>query len=129
MRCEAVRQIASGWKQEPGILELLKQWVVSNESESVRCEAVRQIASGWKQEPGIFEILYDNTLNDPFKRRYDFETNPRQIALEAIVKQYLYHPQTLPLLQDRAENDPDEQLQKWAKKKLQQYTIEPTKRY
>ena len=95
----------------------------------MRREAVRQLATGWKQEPGILEILYDNTLNDPFKREYGFETNPRQIALEAIVKQYLEHPQTLPLLQDRAENDPDEQLQKWAKKKLQQYTIEHRKKY
>ena len=127
VRREAVRQIVSGWKHEPGILELLKQWAVSDESHYVRIEAVRQIATDWKQEPGIFEILYDNTLNDPFKREYDFESNPRQIALEAIVKQYQDHPQTLPLLQDRAENDPDEQLQKWAKKKLQQYTIEPRK--
>ena len=102
---------------------------MSDESKYVRGEAVKQIASDWKQEPGVFEILYDNTLNDPFKRKADFETNPRQIALEAIVKQYPDHPQTLPLLQDRAENDPDEQLQKWAKKKLQQYIIEPTKRY
>ena len=129
VRSEAVRQIASGWKQEPGILELLKQRVVSDEDWNVRREAVRQIATVWKQEPGIFEILYDQTLNDPFKREYDFESNPRQIALEAIVKQYLDYPQTLPLLQDRAENDLDEQLQKWAKKKLQQYTTEPSKRY
>ena len=102
---------------------------MSDESEDVRREAVKQMATGWKQEPGIFEILYDNTLNDPFKRKHNFETNPRQIALEAIVKQYPDHPQTLPLLQDRAENDPDEQLQKWAKRKLQQYTTEPSKRY
>ena len=129
MRGEVVRQIASGWKQEPGILELLKQWIESDESEYVRIEAVREIATGWKQEPGIFEILYDTTLNDSFKREYDFVSNPRQIALEVIVKQYLDYPQTLPVLKDRAENDPDEQLQKWAKKKLQQYTIEPRKKY
>jgi predicted NACHT family NTPase len=128
VRREAVEQIATGWKQEPGILDLLKQWVESDDSWIVRCEAVEQIATGWKQEPGVFEILHDNTLNDPFKRQHDFETNPRQIALEAIVKQYLDHPQTLPLLQDRAENDPDEKLQKWAKKKLQQYIIEPRKK-
>ena len=104
---------------------------MSDESKYVRCEAVRQIATGWKQEPGIFELLYDNALNDPFKREHEWQDNPRQIALEAIVKQYPDHPQTLPLLQDRAENEPDELLQEWAKKKLQQYTntIEPRKRY
>ena len=129
VRREIVRQIASGWKYEPGILELLKQRVAFDESWEVRCEAVRQIASGWKQEPGTFEIFYDNALNDPFEREDKWQDNPRQIALAAIVKQYLDHPQTLPLLKDRAENDPDEQLQKWAKKKLQQYTTEPSKRY
>ena len=127
MRREALQQIATGWKQEPGILDLLKQRVVFDESWEVRREAVRQIVTGWKQKPGTFEIFYDNALNDPFERKYEFQDNPRQIALEAIVKQYLDHPQALPLLKDRAENDPDEQLQEWAKKKLQQYTIEPRK--
>ena len=122
MRTEAVGQIATGWKHEPGILELLKQWVVSDESWFVRREALRQIATGWKHEPGTFEIFYDNALNDPFERKDKYETNPRQTALEAIVKQYPDHPQTLPLLQDRAENDPDKKLQIWAKRKLQQYT-------
>ena len=46
VRGEVVRQIASGWKHEPGILELLKQWVLSDKSEDVRTEAVRQIATG-----------------------------------------------------------------------------------
>ncbi|MDE5085695.1 MAG: HEAT repeat domain-containing protein, partial [Trichodesmium sp. St16_bin2-tuft] len=96
VRGEVVRQIATGWKQEPGILELLKQWLVSNESELVRGQVVRQIATGWKQEPGTFEIFYDNALNDPFERKYKLQKNPRQIALEVIVKQYLDYPQTLP---------------------------------
>ena len=119
VRGEAVRQIATGWKNEPGILELLKQRVVSDESWNVRREAVRQIATGWKNEPGILELFYRIVLNDPFQRENRYQDNPRQTALEAIVKQYPNHPQTLPLLQDRAENDPDEQLREWAKKKLQ----------
>ncbi|MCH2047675.1 MAG: HEAT repeat domain-containing protein, partial [Trichodesmium sp. ALOHA_ZT_67] len=121
VRTEALRQIATGWKHEPGILELLKQRVLSDESWRVRTEAVGQIATGWKHEPGTFEIFYDNALNDPFERIHEIQDNPRQTALEAIVKQYPDHPQTIPLLQDRAENDSDEQLQIWAKKILQQY--------
>lgn len=31
-----------------------------------------------------------------------------------------HHPQTLPLLRDRAENDPDEQVREFAKKKLEE---------
>ncbi len=85
----------------------------------MRREAVRQIATGWKDKPGIFELLHDTALNDSFQREYKYQDNPRQIALEEIIEQYPDHPQTLPLLQDRAANDPDEQLQEWAKKKLQ----------
>ncbi|GGA55857.1 HEAT repeat domain-containing protein [Okeania sp. KiyG1] len=120
VRREALRQIASGWKDEPGILELLKQWVEFDDNSDVRREALQQIASGWKNESGIFELFYHTALNDSFQRENDFQDNPRQTALEAIVKHYPDNPQTLPLLQDRAENDPDEQLREWAKKKLQQ---------
>ena len=119
VREEAVRQIATGWKHEPGIFELLKQRVVSDDSEDVRREAVRQIATGWKHEPGIFEFLCHIAVNDTFQREKYWKQNPRQIALKGILEQYPYHPETLPLLQDRAANDPDEQLREWAKKKLQ----------
>ncbi|MDJ0518325.1 MAG: HEAT repeat domain-containing protein, partial [Trichodesmium sp. MO_231.B1] len=119
VRSEAVRQIANGWKDKPGIFELLKQWAESDDTSIVRREAVRQIATGWKDKPGIFELLHDTALNDSFQREYKYQDNPRQIALEEIIEQYPDHPQTLPLLQDRAANDPDEQLQEWAKKKLQ----------
>ena len=60
------------------------------------------------------------TVTNPFEYENKFETNPRQTTLEAIVEQYPDHPQTLQLLQDRAENDSNEQLQEWAKEKLQQ---------
>ncbi|GGA19884.1 hypothetical protein CYANOKiyG1_34630 [Okeania sp. KiyG1] len=118
VRREALRQIATGWKNESGIFELLKQRVVSDENSDVRSEALRQIATGWKNESGIFELFYHTALNDSFQREHKYQDNPRQTALEAIVKHYPDHPQTLPLLQDRAENDADEQLREWAKKKL-----------
>ncbi|NET44829.1 HEAT repeat domain-containing protein [Okeania sp. SIO2B3] len=118
VQLEAVRQIATGWKHEVGIFELLKQWVESDENWYVRVEVLRQIATGWKHEVRIFELLYHTALNDPFQREKNWEDNPRQTALEAIVKHYPDHSQTLPLLKDRAENDPDEKLRKWAKKKL-----------
>ncbi|NEO58621.1 MAG: NACHT domain-containing protein [Okeania sp. SIO3B5] len=118
VRFEALRQIATGWKHEPGIFELLKQSLESDHSWHIRREAVRQIATGWKHEPGIFELFYHTTLNDFFQREYNYQDNPRQIALEEILEQYPDHPQILPLLQDRAENDPDEQLREWAKEIL-----------
>jgi hypothetical protein len=68
----------------------------------------------------MFEFLCSCGLNDPFERKKDREDNPRQLALEIIIKQYPHHPQTLPLLQDRAENDPDERVREFAQKKLEQ---------
>ncbi|NES65214.1 MAG: HEAT repeat domain-containing protein, partial [Okeania sp. SIO2D1] len=120
VRREALRQIATGWKNEEGILELLKQRVVSDDNFIVRREALRQIATGWKNESGILELFYHVALNDSFQRESKYQDNPRQTALEEIVEHYPEHPQTLPLLQDRAENDTDEQLREWAKEKLQE---------
>ncbi|NEO57350.1 MAG: HEAT repeat domain-containing protein, partial [Okeania sp. SIO3B5] len=122
VRQEAVRQIATGWKDRPEIFELLRQRLESDESWEVRREALEQITTGWKHELErfqIFELFQNSALNDPFEREFSFEHNPRQTALEAIVKYYPNHPQTLPLLQDRAANDSDKELREWAKKKLQ----------
>jgi len=115
VRVEAVRQIATGWKHDPETLKLLKQRIESDNSSYVRCEIVEQIASGWKHELGIFELFYRIALNDPFQPKKNWEDNPRQIALEAIIENYRDHPQTSPILKDRAANDPDEQLREWAK--------------
>ncbi|NJO53363.1 MAG: hypothetical protein HC840_32590 [Leptolyngbyaceae cyanobacterium RM2_2_4] len=70
----------------------------------------------------MFEFLCDRVLNDPYEQGTGafamFENNPRQIALAAILRNYPDHPQTLKLLRDRATNDPDEQVRKFAKKRL-----------
>ena len=121
VRREAVRQLATGWKHEPQIFELLKQQVVSDDDSDVRLEAVRQLATGWKHESQMLELFHNSALNDPFQRENDAQDNPRQTALEAIAKQYPDHPQTLPLLQNRAENDSDKKLREWARKKLQRF--------
>jgi hypothetical protein len=75
--------------------------------------------------PELFELFYDRAVNDPFERSQspfsDLEENPRQIALEVIIKNYPNHPKTLPLLRDRALNDADEQLRKWAQKQLEKF--------
>ena len=66
----------------------------------------------------MFEFLCNCALNDPFERKEYWGNNPRQLALQIIIKQYRDHPKTLPLLQDRAENDPDEKVREFAQKKL-----------
>ncbi len=68
--------------------------------------------------------LYSNrVLNDPFECKEDREDNPRQLALEIIIKQYPDHPQTLPLCKDRAENDPDEKVREFAMEKLAELEV------
>ncbi len=59
-------------------------------------------------------------VNDPFERKQDY---PRRIALEIIIKQFPQHDQTLPLLRDRTENDPDEQVREFAQEKLKQWEV------
>jgi hypothetical protein len=81
---------------------------------------VEELARGWKDEPWMFEFLCNCAINDLFERKEDGEDNPRQLALEIIIQQYRDYPQTLPLLQDRAENDPDEKVREFAREKLEQ---------
>jgi len=124
VRLEAVKQIAKGWRHYPEMFELFRNCALNDpfqpqdDLKDRPRKFVPVISSTIKYRP-----FYDN-LNDLISDRVRDEfsyiqDNPRQTALEAIVEQYPDHPQTLPLLQDRAENDPDEQLREWAKKKLQ----------
>jgi hypothetical protein len=100
----------------------LKQRAQTDDNSSVRDAAVQQLARNFKDETGIFELFCNLVVNDPFQRIYDFETNPRQSALELILRYYPNNPQTLALLRDRIHNDPDEKLREWAKDKLQKFT-------
>jgi hypothetical protein len=84
----------------------------------VRRAAVEELALGWKDEPGIFEWLGDIAINHPFERQYSFQDNPRQAALEIMLKQYPDRPKTLEILRDRFANDPDEQVRNFAQKQL-----------
>jgi predicted NACHT family NTPase len=119
VRQAAVQELAQGWKDDPDTLAWLKQKAQSDDDWAVRYAAVQELARSWKDEPWMFELLCNCAINDPFVRKQDWQGNPRQIALEVIIKQYPNHPQTLPLLHDRAENDPDEKVREFVKKKLE----------
>ena len=118
VRYAAVQELAQGWKDDPDTLPLLKQKAQSDDVWAVRYTAVQELAQGWKDEPWMFELLCNCAINDPFVREKDWQDNPRQLALEIIIKQYPNHPQTLPLLHDRADNDPDEKVKQFAQNKL-----------
>ncbi len=106
----------------PDTLPILKQRAQTDDNESVRGAAVQELARNFKDKAGIFELFCNVAVNDSFERSEDeygkYETNPRQTALEAILKHYPNHFQVLPLLRDRSQNDPDRHLREWVKKKL-----------
>jgi len=118
VRRAAVQEIARGWKDDPETLPILKQRAQSDDDSAVRRAAVEEIARGWKDDPELFELLCDVAINDPFDRENVWQDNPRQAALAAMIELYPDRPQTLELVRDRAQNDADETLRKFAQKKL-----------
>ncbi len=132
VRQAAVQALARGWKEQLDTLPILRDLAQFDNSSDVRQAAVEELARGWKDNPGMWEFLRDRAINDPFVRRdraindpfvrqHDWENNPRQTALEVIVKQYPHHPQTLSLLRDRASNDPDEKVREFANQSILKY--------
>ena len=120
VRHAAVQELARGWKDDPETLPWLKQLAQSDNNWAVRRAAVQELARGWKDESGIFELLGDVAIHDPFDREEDWQDNPRQAALAAIIELYPDRPQTLELVRDRAQNDRDQKLREFAQEKLTQ---------
>jgi predicted NACHT family NTPase len=118
VRGAAVQELARGWKDDPETLPILKQLAQSDGDSDVRGAAVQELARAWKDDPELFELLCDVAINDPFDREYNWQDNARQTALAAIIELYPDRPQTLELVRDRAQNDSDETLCKFAQKKL-----------
>jgi predicted NACHT family NTPase len=125
VRLAAVEELARNFKDDLDTLPILKQSAQTDDNSSVRRAAVEELVRNFKDETGIFELFCHVAVNDPFQRSESeygqYETNPRQTALEVILKHYPKHSDTLALLRDRTQNDPDEKLREWAKNKLQQF--------
>jgi HEAT repeat protein len=120
VRQAAVQELARGWKDDPETLPWIKQLAQSEDNGDVRRAAVQELARGWKDESGIFELLGDVAIHDPFDREDEWQDNPRQAALAAMIELYPDRPQTLELVRDRAQNDRDQKLREFAQEKLTQ---------
>ncbi|MEH2201877.1 HEAT repeat domain-containing protein [Nostoc sp.] len=121
VRCAAVQGLANNFKNDPDTKTILKERATQDDDWYVRRAAVQELAKHFKYQPELFHIYHNCAINDPCERKEEDETNPRYIALEIIIKQFPQHDQTLPLLRDRADNDPDEQVREYAQKKLKQW--------
>ncbi|MBW4502086.1 MAG: HEAT repeat domain-containing protein [Scytonema hyalinum WJT4-NPBG1] len=118
VRRAAVQALASNYKDDAATLAFLKERATADDDSDVRRAAVQALGKNFTYLPELFDIYYNCAVNDPFEHEKNNGTNPRRVALEIIVKQHPHHPQTLPLLRDRAENDPDEKVREFAQKKL-----------
>ncbi|MDF5709826.1 MAG: NTPase, partial [Nostoc sp. S4] len=110
--------LASNFKDDPDTCSFLKNRATADNEGSVRCAAIQTLAKHFRNQSELFEIYYNCAVNDPFERKRHYESNPRRVALEIIIKQFPQHPQTLPLLCDKVENDSDEEVRKFAQEKL-----------
>ena len=88
VRPSAVQELARGWKDDPETLPWVKQLARSDNNRAVRRAAVQELARGWKDESGIFQLLCDVAIHDPFDRQEDWQDNPRQTALTAMIELY-----------------------------------------
>ncbi|BAZ47429.1 hypothetical protein NIES4103_00300 [Nostoc sp. NIES-4103] len=126
-----VEELAQGWKNNLDILSVLKKSVQLDSFGYVRHKVMEELIQGWHANFEIYNFLCECAADDSFNPAFfDFSTDnnsdphnipSRQIALEAIIKQFPQHSQTLPLLRDRAENDPDEQVREYAQNQLKQW--------
>ncbi|MBD2363912.1 HEAT repeat domain-containing protein [Anabaena minutissima FACHB-250] len=118
VRQAALQELAKGFPHDPETFSILTKRAISDKYADVRQVALQELAKGFADHPEIVEIFYHCAINDSFTREYNFQHNPRQVALEIIIEHYPHHPQTLPLLRDRAEHDQDEQVREFIHKKL-----------
>ena len=124
-----IEELARNWKDDQDILiVLIKCCQLENNNlikDSLRETLMQELIQSWQPSLDIYDFIYDFAADDSFSPLVAFESNynchPRQTALEIILENYPNHPKTLPLLRNRAENDPDEQLREFAQKKLQEW--------
>jgi len=119
VRRTATEKLVEIFPEDPETLTILKSSAQFDENYWVRKTAIEKLAQGWSDRPDTFNFLKDCALKDPFKRRSTWETNPRQTALEAIIKYYANHPQTIPLLENRAKHETDEKVREFAQQQLE----------
>ncbi|HLP89798.1 MAG TPA: HEAT repeat domain-containing protein [Nostocaceae cyanobacterium] len=118
VRYETVYLLYLYYKDDSETLNILKQVAISDNDGSVRYEAIVGLSRYLKSNPELRELIYNCAKNESFKEQSISNLNPRLVALKIISKMYPQHPQTIPLLQDRAENDPDEEVRVFAQEKL-----------
>jgi GTPase SAR1 family protein len=118
-RQAAIISLAKYYQTNPETLILLENLLRNDTNKHVRGVAATVICEHFSQFPEISELLYEIVLQESFLPKSVWNQNPRQNALEALLRNYSTHSKTIELLHDRAINDPDEQLREWAQEQLE----------
>lgn len=129
VRSRAVEALAKWQDNSSQLIDFLKNCALDDQNFDVRKTALEGLSKCYNQQSDLFDFFYYRAANDPFERgdgytsdpynrKFKWQSNPRQTAIEALLTNYPTHSKTLELLRDRATNDPDEQLREWAKEQL-----------
>ena len=129
VRSSAVKALSKRRNNSPELILFLKSCASNDQDYNVREHALKELARNHSQYPELFDFFYKRSMNDSFKRgdgyesdphnrKFKWQDNPRQTAIEALLTHNPNHPKTLELLRDRALNDPDKQLREWTQEQL-----------
>jgi energy-coupling factor transporter ATP-binding protein EcfA2 len=123
VRSAVVQEIAKGWKDDLQTFDFLCDRAINDPFVFVRNDfwqdnVIDETDDNVIDADAIDDNVTDADAIDDNVIDADLVLNPRQTALEAILKHYSDKPQTLELLKTVSNNDPDEQLKKFAKKEL-----------
>jgi energy-coupling factor transporter ATP-binding protein EcfA2 len=117
VRYAAVNRMVEHYRTDEQTLPLLRDRAVNDQHLAIRVEAVRAIVKHYRDDERTLPLLRDCAV-------WDESLSPddrvgmgglRNTAIIAIAEYWPAHPDTLPLLRERAENDPTPLLRERAK--------------
>ncbi len=92
--------LATGWKNNQQVAQLLGDRAVNDQNYSARSAALTALATNFRDADGTLELLRERAVNDQ-------NEDARRAAVTALATNFRDADGTLELLRDRAVNDPD----------------------
>jgi hypothetical protein len=114
----SIEALAQLWEGDSDTLDILKYHAQRDGNFFTRNITVRTLAKKWNDLPQMFDLLCTIAFQNALNPKYKIENVTRTIVLKSIIENYLDRPGVLDLLVDRSNNDPDEQVRKFAEEQL-----------
>lgn len=118
VRIRAILELVRHFSDDPQTFPLLRDRAVNDEREQVRRLAIKELGKQTVDDVESFLVLQDRAINEPtlFPTVSDYPYEVRTLAIETLATRWATHPDTLPLLRERAEKDPMPWIREKAKK-------------